>query len=213
MGLQDVVRWFVPWEVQFYELLEKQTVVLHEGALVLKGIAAGDKPDAEVLAKVDEIESRGDGLVRDMDYALARTFVTPLDREDLHRLAARLDDVLDVIYLAMQAFNEYGVKEWTEPMAELAELVHACAVLLVDAMPRLRKHEYEQIIAACREIQAREKDGDAVFRKTLGALFRDPAIDAKELLRQREILEGLENALDWCQDVADVLSNIAVKHG
>jgi uncharacterized protein Yka (UPF0111/DUF47 family) len=113
----------------------------------------------------------------------------------------------------MQAFIEHGAERWTAPMAELSGLLLQSSQVLKDATPHLRAHEYAAILDSRWRIVALEKQGDKIFHATLAGLFRDPQVDAKELMREREILEGLENALDCCQDAADVLSNIAVKHG
>jgi uncharacterized protein Yka (UPF0111/DUF47 family) len=215
MSLQDVVRWLLPWETHFYDLLEQQAVVFGEATAIMASIAVGDAPQnlPDLLAKIAACEERGDDLVEQIQNALARTFVTPLDREDIHRLCAQFDDALDLAYLAMQAFIEHGAERWTAPMAELSSLLLQSGEVLQEATPQLRKHGYSAIIECGRRIQSLEKQGDRVFRQTLAELFRNPAIGAKELMREREILEGLENALDCCQDAADVLSNIAVKHG
>jgi uncharacterized protein len=215
MGLQDVVRWLLPWETHFYDMLEQQAVVFAEAAAIMATIEVGDAPQnsPDLLAKIADCEHRGDALVEQIENALAKTFVTPLDREDIHRLGARFDDALDLAYLAMQAFIEHGADRWTSPMAELSRLLRECSEVLKEITPQLRKHDYAAIIEGGRRVQAIEKQGDRIFRTTLADLFRDPSVDAKELMREREILESLEDAIDRCQDAADVLSNIAVKHG
>lgn len=212
MALQSLIRFLIPREDRFYTLLEQHAICAHEAACALSGLAPGANAEA-VFEKVDEYEHQGDKLFHDLEEALAQTFVTPIDREDIHRLASRLDDILDLTKLTAQTYVLYGIKEPTPAMTRQMELLCEATRLLRDTLPSLRKHAYNDVIKANRAIFQIEKDGDGVFRKAVGALFHDNAIDAKELLRAKEVLEDLEQAINHCEHAADVLSNVAVKHG
>ena len=107
----------------------------------------------------------------------------------------------------------FGVPEPTPPMAELMAILVKMAEVFRAELPALRRHEYARLIAASRVIKDLEKDADRVFRNAVGELFHNPSIDAKVLLREKEVLEDLENAIDQCETVADTLANLAVKHG
>src|SRR4051812_9576338 len=109
MGLQDVVRWFVPKEDRFYDYLEGQAVVAHDGAKALRQFNEG-KSAEEVREAVQELEHQGDKISHMMEQAIATTFVTPLDREDLQKLSGELDDILDLTNGAMRAAVLYGVE-------------------------------------------------------------------------------------------------------
>jgi uncharacterized protein len=213
MALQSLVRWILPKEDQFYDLLERQAAVAHEAALALAKFKDKGAVAADVREVVQAIEHKGDELVHQIEDALARTFVTPLDREDIHKLSSELDDVLDLLNLSVRACVLYGVVRPTEPMARLIDTIVACTELLKTAVPKLRTHEYAQLIEASRVIRKLEKEGDAVYRGAVSVLFHDPSVDAKTLLREKEVLEDLENAIDRCDHVAESLTNIAVKHG
>jgi uncharacterized protein Yka (UPF0111/DUF47 family) len=148
-----------------------------------------------------------------MDDALARSFVTPIDREDLQKLSKELDDVLDLTNGAVRACVLFGVDEPTEPMKKLIDKLVECTEVLKKAAPNLRTHKYTDLVETARAMRKLEKDGDTVFRDAVSQLFHDDKVDAKKLIREREVLEDLENAIDHCEHVAATLANLAVKHG
>jgi uncharacterized protein Yka (UPF0111/DUF47 family) len=212
MGIQDVVRWFLPREDHFYDYLEKQAVVAHEGAQAMLEFARG-VASLKVRERVQELEHKGDELFHGLEAALARTFVTPIDREDLQKLSSELDDVLDLINGAIRAADLYGLDAPTEPMRRQMDILVSCTQTLMEAMPLLRRHAYDQLREVVRAVRACEKDGDAVYREAVSQLFKAADVDAKRLLREREVLEDLENAIDYCDRLAGTLTNLAVKHG
>jgi len=213
MDLQAIVRWFLPREDHFYGYLEAQAEVAHEAALAVQRFKLDSVHAADVRAEVQKLEHRGDAIVHDVEDALARTFVTPIDREDLQKLSKELDDVLDLMNGAVRACVLYGVERPTVPMVGLMDKLVECTEVLKKALPHLRAHDYAALIEASRDIRKLEKDGDTVFRNAVSGLFKDAAIDAKQLLREREVLEDLENSIDFCERVAATLANLAVKHG
>jgi len=212
MGLQDMVRWLLPREDKFYGLIERQGVLLDEAAKALMQLA-GDAQPAEVHEAVREIEHRADAIVYEIEEQLAAVFVTPIDREDIQLLASALDDIIDYINLTARTFVLFGVARPTPPMVAMMEVLVKMAEFLRSELPALRTHEYTRLIAAGRVIKQHEKDGDRIFRNAVSQLFHDPTIDAKELLRQKEVLEDLELAIDKCETVSERLKNLAVKHG
>jgi uncharacterized protein Yka (UPF0111/DUF47 family) len=212
MGLQDMVRWLLPREDKFYGLIERQGVLLDEAAKALMELHGPAQP-AEVHEKVREIEHRADAIVYEIEEQLAAVFVTPIDREDIQLLASSLDDIIDYINLTARTFVLFGVARPTPPMVEMMEVLVKMAEFLRNELPALRTHEYTRLIAAGRVIKQHEKEGDRIFRNAVSQLFHDPTIDAKELLRQKEVLEDLELAIDKCETVSERLKNLAVKHG
>jgi uncharacterized protein len=209
--LQNALRWFLPREDHFYEFLERQAAVAHEAALALGRYKEG-RTAVQVRDEVQELEHKGDAIVHEMLDALARTFVTPIDREDLQRLSKRLDDILDYTNLAARACVLFGVDRPTKPMLAMIDKLAESTALIREAVPRLRKHAYKELIEACKGVHAIEKVGDAHFRDALSVLFHDPNIDAKTIMREKEILEDLEKAINRCDSVAETMTNIAVKH-
>lgn len=212
MALQNLIRFFLPREDKFFRILEEHASIVAETAAVMTHLPLGNGRGDEALEQVHQLEHRGDDLVREMNLALDETFVTPIDREDLHTLSNKLDDVLDYIYAAAQAFVTYHVLEKTAAMEQMLKLLSEATTVLREAVPQLRQHRFDQIAPARTRIVALEKRIDGVYREEMKSLYRNPAIDAKELLRQQSVLNALEAAMDTCQDAADVLENIAVKH-
>jgi uncharacterized protein Yka (UPF0111/DUF47 family) len=212
MGLQDVIRWILPREDVFYTLIEQQGVLLEEAAKALAAFGKGDSAE-RIRELVQDIEHKADAIVYETEEQLARVFVTPIDREDIQLLCASIDDIVDLINLTARTFVLFGVPKPTPPMVALMEILVVMAVVIREALPALRRHDYASLIAAGRVIKEHEKKGDQVFRDAVGALFHDPEIDAKVLLRDKEVLEDLESAIDRCETVAERLKNLAVKHG
>ena len=212
MGLQDLIRWILPREDVFYGLIERQSEKLDEAAKALAQFTRGVSAE-QIREQVQDIEHQADAIVYEIEEQFARVFVTPIDREDLQLLAASFDDVVDLINLTARTFVLFGVPEPTPPMTELMAILVKMTAVFRAELPALRKHEYARLIAAGRVIKEQEKEADRVFRNALGQLFHDPNIDAKVLLRDKEVLEDLERAIDKCETVAERLKNLAVKHG
>jgi predicted phosphate transport protein (TIGR00153 family) len=211
MGFAAVIRFLVPRADHFYTFLERQAVVAHDGAVALSTFVAGNGP--AVREAVQGFEHQGDSIVHEMEEALARTFVTPIDREDLHSLSTTIDDILDLTNGAARASVLFGVERPTEAMTKLMMLLCKSTLVLKQVMPKLRKHAYAEIMDEVRAIKVLEKEGDQIYRDAVSALFQDPAVDAKTLLREKGVLEDLENAIDSCEEAAELLTNLSVKHG
>lgn len=212
MALQDLIRWLLPREDHFFRFLERQATVAHKGALALAEFKPGKRIE-DVQSAVQILEHDGDKIVHELEEALQKTFVTPIDREDLQHLASELDDILDLTNSAARACALFGVNEPTGPMMQLMDVLTRSTAELDRALPLLGKHDYAGLMETSRTIRGLEKDADAIFRSALSRLFHDEGVKAKELMRQKEVLENLEHAIDRCERVANTLANLAVKHG
>ncbi len=211
--LQGMIRWLLPREDHFYDYLERQADAAYRGAQALAKLREPTASSTAVRDAVQVCEHEGDKVVHEMEEALAKTFVTPIDREDLQRLSAQLDDVLDLANGTARACVLYGVSRPTPPMIRLMELLEKATEVLEKTMPHLRRHEYAELLEASRGLRAFEKEGDKVFREAISALFHDETADARRILREKELLEDLENAIDQCELVGETLVNLSVKHG
>lgn len=213
MAIQSVIRMLVPKEDHFFDFIERAAVCSWDAA---NALAAFKEPTATaegVRLKVQEVEHAGDKLVHEMEEALAKTFVTPIDREDLQQLSSEIDTITDLTNAAARACAWFGVTRPTEPMVELmAKLVEATLVLK-DAVPALRAHEYPRLVDCGRRLRQLEKDADLVYREAVSALFRQDPFDCKSMFRDKQVLDDLENAIDHCERVGHLLVNLAVKHG
>lgn len=222
MGIQDVIRFFLPREEHFYDFLEQQAKAAHAGAVAISRFARQETSAQDAREAVQKIEHEGDKIVHEMEEALATTFVTPIDREDLQKLSAELDNVLDLTNGAIRACVMLGVQQPTDAMKRLIEYIVQCTERIDNAIPRLRRHEYSLIVVTARELRALEKEADNVYREAISELFRDDsaggpfregATDARVLIREKTVLEDLENAIDACDSIADALTNLAIKNG
>lgn len=210
-ALQGLVRFLLPRESHWYDMLEELAKLGFEASRALGTFR--DQPASKVREAVQAIEHRADDVVRKMEDALARTFVTPLDREDLHRLTSELDDIIDLCNLSARAFNLYHLERPTPAMVQIMEKLEACTAVLAETVPLLRTHEYHNLLEGGRKVRALEKEADAIYRQAISQLFSESHPDFRELLRQKEALDDLEAAVDYCDNVADLLANLAVKHG
>lgn len=213
MGIQEVIRFFLPKEDHFYDFLEKQAQAAHAGAKAISKFSHNGTTADEARALVQKCEHEGDRIVHEMEEALAKTFVTPIDREDLQKLSSELDTILDLTNGAIRACAMLGVDKATEPMKQLIDIILRATAKIDEAIPKLRKHEYHELVEVARELRKIEKEADAVYREAISNLFKDPSVDAKVLIREKTVLEDLENAVDQCDAIADTLANLAIKNG
>jgi uncharacterized protein len=211
MVLQDVIRVILPKEDRFYDFLEQQARLAHEASVALAKLVDGDIK--EVRLEVHAKEKEADKVSHSLEDALATTFVTPLDREDIHRLSTLLDDIADRAHATASAFDMFSIETPSEPAAKLMGLLVRTSAKVADVLPLLRKADWDGIRQGRRELKVLEKEGDEIYRETMRALFADASLDARSLIREKEVVEILEDAIDTCEDVAEFLANLAVKHG
>jgi uncharacterized protein Yka (UPF0111/DUF47 family) len=212
LGLKEIFQWILPREDVFYSLIEQLAELLEGTALAFVKFTEG-VPVEQVFESVRALENQADKVVYEAEEQFAKVFVTPIDREDIQELIVAIDDIIDLIYLTARSFVLYGVKTPSVPMAEQMKLLVVLGSYLRAEIGALRRHEYERLIAAGRVIREHEKTGDKIFREAVAELFHNPEIDAKILLRDKELLEDLESAVNKFEFVAERLKNLAVKHG
>jgi len=202
-----------PRDMGFYDLFEQETSNLVVAAEKLVDLF-DNYEDVEAKAKeLKDLEHRGDVITHEIIARLHRTFVTPIDREDITLLAQSLDDVMDFIEAAGRTAFLYNIAQPTERAQELARIVAKIAYKLCEVMPRLRhRDQFPWILKECVEINTLENEADDVHHAALAELFEVCHLDACEVIKWREIYEHLENATDMGEDVANVLEGIVLKH-
>lgn len=213
MGFQSFIRFLIPREDRFYDFLEQQGRLAAEGAQAMNAFVTGKANPEAVREAVQAVEHKGDAVVHEMEEALARTFVTPIDREDLKKLSDELDDVLDLTNGAARVTVLMGIDKPTRPMLDLIGKLVESTAILADAVPLLRKHAYQELIARTRELRKVEKESDLIYREAIRVLFHDDSIDAKTLLREKEMLDDLETAIDRCEHAGETMAHLAIKNG
>jgi len=203
---------FLPRENRFFELFEESAQNMVKASQVLKEMLNTWEFVGERVAEITELEHVGDTITHQIMAQLNRTFVTPFDREDIALLAHTLDDVTDFIHAAADAMLIYKVEGPTRRAKELSEIIIQAASEVERAIPHLRRRvELKQIPRYCVEINRLENMADRVFRAAMAELF-DDTVDIAQVIKWREIYEHLEAATDRCEDVADVLEGVALKH-
>lgn len=164
------------------------------------------------VAEINELEHEGDRITHKIMEQLNRTFVTPFDREDITMLAHTLDDVTDFIKAASDTMFIYKVERPGQKAKELAEIILQAANEVESAIPLLsHRGELQKILSRCVEINRLENAADTVYRSALAELFDDTS-DIARIIKWREIFEQMESATDRCEDVANVLEGVALKH-
>ncbi len=203
---------FIPREEKFFELFEESARNMVKASQVLKEMIDTWEFVGERVAEIRELEHVGDTITHQIMAQLNRTFVTPFDREDIALLAHTLDDVTDFIDAAADAMLIYKVERPTRRAKELADIIVQAATEIERVMPRLRRRsELKQIPEYCVEINRLENMADRVFRSAMAELF-DNTTDIAQIIKWREIYEHMESATDRCEDVANVLEGVALKH-
>jgi len=215
MNIDKAIKWFMPKEERFHELLEKATQNLLLGARVFLEIAhATSLEDRKVKGvQLKALEREGDGITRQIFEALNTTFITPFDREDIRSLASDLDDILDHLESVAKYLVLFELAEAPEPLRRFAEILSAMAVeidklrVLIWDMGNLDKIQESMV-----RISELENQGDSLYFTVISELFRKGCGESIEILKWKEVYEGLEEACDRCKDFTHVVGNVAIKN-
>jgi uncharacterized protein len=205
------VRWFLPKTEDFITLFDQASANIVEGVSLLRQLAGDLSSVRSGVEQLKEIEHEGDRLTHLTLDKLNTSFITPFDREDIHVLATRLDDILDATDAAGQRLVVYRITKVPPEFLTLADLLVESAKEVqkaVLALPNRKKRE--EAIASCVEINRLENEADVVLREALGDLFAN-AHDAIEVIKLKELFAFVEDATDRCEDVANVIESIFIK--
>ena len=200
-----------PREIDFFEIFDRAALNVTKAATLLVALMENfDNLDARIK-EIYEVEQEGDILTHEIMKKLNKTFITPIDREDLHSLASSLDDVLDLIWGAVDRLSVFKIKKSTEEAIKMSKDILATTEALHKAIHKLKEKNYNHVQDYCIEINRLENMVDRDFRDALGKLF-DEVTDPILIIKWKEIYEHLENASDKCEDVANVLEAIVLKY-
>jgi uncharacterized protein len=200
----------IPREEKFYKDFQALADELKKGAALLEEMLAPDRPVWDKAEEIKEVEHKCDFLTHEVIQRLNRTFVTPIDREDIHALARSLDDVMDAIDASAALIRLYRLDSVRYGARELAHIVSVSTHQLRLALDALEHHT--GIITHAVEINRLENEADRTHQQAVSRLFddeRDPLL----VMKWKETLDFLEDATDRCEDVANVLEGVVVKHG
>ena len=201
----------LPREEKFYADFLAMADELQKGARLLEEMLAGEKPVWDKADEIKEVEHKCDFLTHEIIQRLNRTFVTPIDREDIHALARSLDDVMDAIDAAAAVIRLYSLSTVRFGSRELAKNISSSTVVIRHALSALEKGA-KGVNAHAVEINRLENKADRLHQQAVVRLF-DEETNPILVMKWKETLDFLEGATDRCEDVANVIESIVVKHG
>ncbi len=194
------------------DMLESQGANLVKATSSLFELVTDFKMVAERNSKIKDLEHEGDQIAHKLFTLLAQTFVTPLDREDISRLASAIDEVLNYTDGTADRFVLFKIREPTPYMLELAKILLSASQEIYLLMTQIKKlKNANELVDRCRDIKRYEHEGDKIYRTAIAELFETD--NAVEIIKLKEICETLEGSLDRCQEVADIVEDIALKYG
>jgi predicted phosphate transport protein (TIGR00153 family) len=215
MKADNVIRWFMPKEERFQDLLAQSAQNLLRGARLFAEIANATTLEQRRVKTVQlkAIEHDGDQVTRQIFEALNSSFITPLDREDIRSLASLLDDILDHLESVAQYLVLFELEESTEAMRQFAEIL----VAMTEAVDRGTRLVWDlsntrEIHEAIVRISELENQGDALYSTVIADLFKRDGRNPIEVLKWKEVYDGLEEACDGCKDFTHVLGNVVIKN-
>ena len=200
----------IPREERFYQDFQALADELKRGAALLEEMLAPDRPSWDKAGEIKEVEHKCDVLTHEIIQRLNRTFVTPLDREDIHELARSLDDVMDAIDASATLIRLYRLETVRYGARELARIITACTDQVRLGLDALEHHK--AVITHAVEINRLENEADRTHQEAVVRLF-DGEHDPLVVIKWKETFDFLEAATDRCEDVANVLEGVVVKHG
>jgi uncharacterized protein len=199
----------IPRDAGFFELFNELAAHLSTCAKLLSELLAQPPRQAELVRAIKDEEHRADQLIQTLNQRLDRSFITPIDREDIHMLAARLDDVVDLLDGTARRTEMLHVGTTREPAVRLAGVLVRAAGQIGQAVAGIKKPQVVKTHVA--EIKQLEEEGDAIYHDAVGELFANTP-DPIEVLRWKEIYDTLERSIDSCQAVAQAIHSISLKY-
>ncbi len=214
MDFNSIMKIFLPKDRVFFQLFEEVAEHVYEMGVKLKEMV--NEPDvdvrANILAQIENLEHKNDELTHNIFTELGRNFITPFDREDIHALATAIDDVADYVHGSANRMLLYNVKHVNEAVRKLAELINQGCKDIDKAIKELKDlKNIRNVTDSCVRINSMENQADYVFDMAVADLFKNET-DAIELFKMKELLAAMETATDKCEDAANVMESIIVKH-
>jgi predicted phosphate transport protein (TIGR00153 family) len=202
----------MPQEGRFFDLFNEHADHIVAGSREMVALMNDFSSFARHAAAIDRIEKEADKVTHRTVEMLHRTFITPIDREDIHRLSNAMDDILDLLQDCAQSIQLYDVKGATPESTKLAQICLACGEQVKEGVSLLNNMDHaKRILGICTEIDRLESEADHVMRAAIAKLFREEP-DVRELIKLRAIYELLEAVTDRCEDVANIIEGIVLEN-
>ncbi|TMA13626.1 MAG: DUF47 domain-containing protein [Deltaproteobacteria bacterium] len=201
-----------PHSTDFYDLFERSAAKAVEGAQLLEALVKAFNDVSLKAKRIKDVEHEGDLITHETIEKLNKTFVTPLDREDIHRLISSLDDILDFIEATSERLSLYNVKDIRPDAAILVDILVQSTREVQQAVGMLRHLKSgDSVLKYCTEINRLENESDFASRSAIAKLF-EPNANPLEVIKWKEIYDCIENAVDRCEDAANVIEGIVLKN-
>jgi len=203
----------IPREVRFFDSFEQQSQHMIRAAGLLQELVQNFADARAKAHAIKEVEHQGDQVTHEVVKRLNTTFITPIDREDIHALAKELDDVVDLVQSLSSRMLLYRVEKSAEDLVQMADILLQSTENVRKAIVELRQPEkYRRVLDHCIEVNRLENAGDTLLGLAIGKLFTGRP-EPLEVIKWKEIYEVVEEAIDKCEDVANTIESILVKHG
>jgi predicted phosphate transport protein (TIGR00153 family) len=199
----------LPKDERYFERFTELAVRIREAANTLDRFFQGQAPVSTTAADVKRLEHECDEISHEILRSIDQTFITPIDREDIHQLAVRLDDVMDLIDGTVRRLGLFQIEKPTTLSAKMSQLIVRTSNELVEAVSQLRKQK--GVMEHCIQIKKLENEGDVAYGESIASLFRGEP-NAIELIKWKEIYDTMERCLDSSVAVAHVLESVVLKH-
>lgn len=202
----------IPTEGRFFDMFNQHAELILQGSRELAALMSNGDDVQNRAYRIESIEKMADKVTHGVIELLHKTFITPLDRDEIHQLITRMDDILDLMEDASQSIFLYDVKTIPPEAARLAELCVLCCEQVKIAVELLANMENAKaILVACDQIDQLESNADHVMRSAIATLFRDEP-DVRQVIKLRSIFELLETVTDRCEDVANIIEGIVLEN-
>ena len=202
----------IPSDGKFFEMWGNGAKIFLEGTRVLSEISSNAESIKNGASRLERLEHDADVLTHEILIRLDKSFITPIDREDIHQLTLALDDCMDFIEAATERMVLYGITETTPPWKALVEVLVKQAEEINKVIPIIPQFKYEKVIPHLAEINRLENLGDKILRGAYAELFKGE-MNPLDVMKWRDIYDNLETATDNCERVAGIIEGIVLKHG
>ncbi len=202
----------LPRETSFFDFFERHAAMTVQGAQEFLSLASTGANVTAKAKRIKEVEHECDTITHHCVEALHKTFITPIERDDIYRLISKMDDIMDYVEAAAERVALYKLNVMTSDVKDLADVLLRATLELEQALKLLRNLENAEAISKkCIDINRLENEADSILRAAVARLF-DEEPDAKTIIKWKEIYENLENATDRCEDVANIIEGVVLEH-
>ncbi|HEY1553144.1 MAG TPA: DUF47 family protein, partial [Kofleriaceae bacterium] len=200
-------------ETSFFDFFEQHAALTIEGTKEFLSMVTTGANVAAKCRRISDIEHETDTITHRCVEALHKTFITPIDRDSIHRLITRMDDIMDYVEAAAERIELYEIQSMTSDVRDMSDVLHRSAQQVELAVRGLRTlKDTQQTLKLCIDINRLENECDAILRRSVARLFKEEK-DPIMVIKWKEIYENLENASDRCEDVANIIEGVILEHG